>query len=133
MQLRTSGHRDRADAPPIGARIVGVPVHETVVIHARQYGIAKCRQGGSRRGILVLEKVAHVDTARGSEQLLQPTIVIEVLMGEDHDIDRRVVETERVEVPAERFRVRTAIDDHSARSVPYVSRVSLADVEQAHD
>jgi hypothetical protein len=59
--------------------------------------------------------------------------VIEVLMRKDHDIDSGVVEPERIQISAKDYRIGAAIDDNATRSVPYIGRVSLADVEHAND
>ena len=54
-------------------------------------------------------------------------------MRKDHDIDSGVVEAERIQISAKDYRVGAAIDDNATRSVPYIGRVSLTDVQHAND
>ena len=54
-------------------------------------------------------------------------------MGENDNVDSRVIQAQRIQVASEDSGVGTAVNDHSARSVSDVSRVALTDVEQAHD
>ena len=54
-------------------------------------------------------------------------------MRENHDVDRRVIELQRIEVASECDRVWSAIDDHSARSISDVSRFPLSDIEQPNN
>jgi hypothetical protein len=68
-----------------------------------------------------------------SEQLAKPAVVIEMLMREDHNVDRRIVQIQRIEVSPKCSGIRTAVDDHLARPIPDVDSVPLSDVEHAND
>src|SRR4029077_11961415 len=70
---------------------------------------------------------------RGFEHLAETAVVIEMLVREDHHVDRRVVEFQGIEVTPECGRIGTTIDDHSTRSVPDVGGVPLPNVEQTDD
>src|SRR5688500_4604425 len=58
--------------------------------------------------------------------------MIQMGVRQDHYIDRRVVQSERIDVTAERHGIGAAIDDDPARPVLDVNRVTLTDVENTH-
>jgi hypothetical protein len=62
------------------------------MVHARKDGITKPRQSHGGGRVLVLEEVTDADVPGRSEQLAKPTVVVEVLMGQNHHVDGSVVE-----------------------------------------
>src|SRR5437762_7617948 len=54
-------------------------------------------------------------------------------MRENHHVDRGIVETEAIEITAERSWIRSAIYQYPALTVAYVRRIPLPDVENVHD
>ena len=59
--------------------------------------------------------------------------MIQMLMSEDYNVDRGIVESQRVQIAPENDRVRTSVDDDPAGTIANVDRVALSDIQNTHD
>ena len=133
MQRRAAFERHRAERCSVRARIVCGAIDQRSGSHARRERIAQLLKRHIGGCVLILPEVPDRNVPPCRKELAEPLVMVGVRMRQNYGINRRAIQSERIELVAKHGRLRSTVHQHGRTAVLDENRVTLSDVEHSNN